>query len=318
MGLSSPWWLLSLVPVALIVAGYVVTMIRRRRFIVRFSNLDLLAELAPARPGWRRHAPFALLAVALALLAIGLAGPTGTTRVPRDRATVMLAIDVSESMIATDVKPSRLDASKAAAKDFVNVLPAPINLGLVKFAKQASVLSPPTLDRAALKADIDTLEPEDSTAIGDAVLACLDQIRLFAQEHTVPGDKPPPARIVLMSDGANNYGNSLATAEAAARKAGVPVSTVAFGTDNGTVTIEGEQIPVPADKPALKALATTTGGSFHVAATAQQLRSVYDSIGSQIGYTKQRVNISWRFLAIGLLLALLAAAAAMVWSDRLV
>ncbi len=318
MGLTSPWWLLSLLAVGLLIAGYVVTQIRRRRYVVRFSNASLLADIVPRRPGWRRHVPFALLAVALALLAIGLAGPTGTTRVARDRATVMLALDVSESMIATDVSPNRLDASKTAAKAFVDLIPARINVGVVKFARTVSVLSPPTLDRNALKTAINSLEPEDSTAIGEAVFTCLDQISLFSKEHTAKGDKPPPARIVLMSDGGNNYGRSLTSAEAAATAAGVPVSTVAFGTDNGTVTINGREIPVPADKPALKELATATGGSFHTATSGDQLKAVYASIGSQIGYTNQRTNISWRFLAIGLLLALLAAAGAMLWSDRLV
>jgi Ca-activated chloride channel family protein len=318
MGLTSPWWLLSLIAVLALIAGYIVLQIRRRRYVVRFSNVAVLAGVVPKRPGWRRHGPFALLATALALLAIGLAGPTGTTRVARERATVMLAIDVSGSMSATDVKPDRLDASKAAAKLFVDLIPEKINVGLVKFDSTASVLSPPTLDRTLLKAAIDAIELGDATAIGDAVLTCLDQISLFAKAHTAVGDQPPPARIVLMSDGANNKGHSLTSAEAAARAAGIAVSTVAFGTDNGTVVQDGVRRAVPADKDALRALALTTGGSFHTAASAEELQSVYASIGSQIGYENKTINISWRYLAFGLLLALLAAAGAMLWSDRLV
>jgi Ca-activated chloride channel family protein len=277
----------------------------------------LLASLAPRRPGWRRHLTFGLLLAALSVLAVGAAGPTAAVRVPRDRASVMLAIDVSESMIATDVLPSRLEASKTAAKAFVDLLPPRINVGLVEFARAASVLVPPTISRDVLKAAIDTLQPSGGTAIGEAVFTCLDSILIFSKSTTAKGDQPPPARIVLMSDGANNSGRSVDSAAAAAKAARVPVSTVAFGTDTGTVTLGDEQIMVPADKPTLKALASDTGGSFHTAASAEELRSVYADIGSQIGYTTTRRSISSRYLTAGLLIGLAAAAASLRWAGRL-
>jgi Ca-activated chloride channel homolog len=317
MDFASPTWLLLLIPIALLLAGYVVLQLRRKKYVARFSNVALLASIAPRRPGWRRHLTFALLLIAMIVLTVGVARPTGKVRVPRDRATVMVAIDVSKSMEATDVAPTRIDAAKAAAKQFVDLLPARINVGLVKFGGEASVVVPPTIDRDALKVAVDGLQLQDATAIGDAVLTCLDAITVFSKSTTAKGDQPPPARIVLMSDGASNKGHRVSEAAAAARQAKVPVSTIAFGTLDGTVTIDGERISVQADRPTLQDLASSTGGSFHTAVSADELSSVYRDIGSQIGYTTAHRDISWRFLVVGLLLALAAAASSMLWSGRL-
>jgi Ca-activated chloride channel family protein len=317
MSFLSPQWLWLLVPVGVIAAAYVVAQLRRTKFVARFSNVELLGSVAPRRPGWRRHLTFALLLIALSVLSVGVARPAAAVRVPRDRATVVMAIDVSLSMEATDVLPSRIVAAQTAAKKFVDLIPARINLGLVAFGGSASVLVPPTLDRASLKTAIDKLQLEQSTAIGEAVFTSLDAISVFGQATTAKGDQPPPARIVLMSDGASNKGRPVTDAAAAAKKADVQVSTIAFGTDTGTVTYDGETIPVPADKPTLDYLAQTTGGSFHTATSVQELESVYANIGSQIGYTTVHRDISWRFLAIGLLFAMGAAATSMLWSGRL-
>jgi Ca-activated chloride channel homolog len=317
MTFLSPQWLLMLIPVALIAAAYVIVQLRRTKFVARFSNVELLGSVAPRRPGWRRHLTFALLLIALSVLSVGVARPAAAVRVPRDRATVVMAIDVSLSMEATDVLPSRIQAAQTAAKKFVDLIPGRINLGLVAFGGSASVLVPPTLDRAAMKTAIDKLELQQSTAIGEAVFTSLDAITVFGQATTAKGEQPPPARVVLMSDGASNKGRSVTDASAAAKKANVQVSTIAFGTDTGTVTYEGQTIPVPADKPTLDYLAQTTGGSFHTATSVQELESVYANIGSQIGYTTVHRDISWRFLAIGLLFAMGAAATSMLWSGRL-
>jgi Ca-activated chloride channel family protein len=317
MHFLSPEWLWMLVPVAALAAGYVVLQLRRRKFVARFSNVELLGSVAPRRPGWRRHLTFALLLIALTVLSLGVARPSTAVRVPRERATVMMAIDVSLSMQATDVLPTRIAAAESAAKSFVDLLPGRINLGLVAFGGNASVLVPPTLDRDSVKRAIESLQLQESTAIGEAVFTSLDAITLFGQQSTAKGDAPPPARIVLMSDGANNRGRSVSDAAAAAKKAQVPVSTIAFGTDNGTVSYGGETIPVPADKPTLSALARATGGSFHTAASEGELRAVFKDIGSQIGYTTTHRDVSWRFLAIGLLFALAAAGASMLWAGRL-
>ena len=318
MHFLSPSWLLLLIPVAVLVVAYVLLQLRRAKYVTRFSNVALLGSVAPRRPGWRRHLTFALLLIALSVLSLGVARPSAAVRVPRDRATVMMAIDVSLSMEATDVLPSRIVAAQDAAKKFVDIIPSRINLGLVAFGGSASVLVPPSLDRDAMKNAIDHLQLQESTAIGEAVYSSLDAINVFSQATTAKGDKPPPARIVLMSDGASNKGRRVADAAAAAKKIGVEVSTIAFGTDTGTVTFDGQTIPVPADKPTLQYLAQSTGGSFHTATSEQELKSVYSNIGSQIGYTTVHRDISWRFLAVGLLFALAAAGASMLWAGRLV
>jgi Ca-activated chloride channel family protein len=317
MHFASPVWLFVLLGVAAVALGYLLIQLRRRKYVARFSNTQLLASVVPRRPGWRRHLTFALLLVALTVLSLGVARPTASVRVPQEKATVMMAIDVSLSMQATDVLPSRVEAAKAAAQEFADLLPKRINLGLVKFGGRASVVVPPTLDREAVKRAISGLQLEESTAIGEAVFACLDALNTFSQSSTVANEKPAPARIVLMSDGSNTVGRKVSDAAAAAKKANTPVSTIAFGTDGGTVEVQGQMVPVPSDKVTLRGLAQATAGSFHTAASAEELKSVYNDIGSQIGYTTAQRDISWRFLVGGLLFALCAAAVSLLWAGRL-
>ncbi len=317
MHFRSPYWLFALVVVAAVAVAYLLVALRRRKFVARFSNTALLASVVPRRPGWRRHLTFALLLVALTVLSLGVAGPTATVRVPQERATVMLAIDVSLSMEATDVLPTRLQAAQQAAVSFADVLPKQINLGLVKFGRAGNVLVPPTQDRDAVKRAVAGLQLEQYTAIGEGVFACLDAISSFSQSSTTPGEKPAPARIVLLSDGFNTVGRTVADAAAAAKKASTPVSTIAFGTDGGTVDVQGQVQAVPSDKVTLRGLAQATGGSFHTATSVDELKSVYKDIGSQIGYTKAQRDISWRFMITGLLLALAASATSLLWSGRL-
>jgi Ca-activated chloride channel family protein len=317
MHFLSPGWLWLLLVVLGLAVVYLLQQLRRKRYVARFSNVDLLASIAPKRPGWRRHVTFVLLLLALAVLTTGLARPTSNVRVPREKATVMVAIDVSISMQATDVLPDRLDAAKKAAEDFADLLPPKINLGLVSFAGSANVRIPPTTDRDAFKASVDSLQLQESTAIGEAVFACLDAIDNFTRNNTAAGDAPAPARVVLLSDGTNNTGRSISAAITAANDDKIPISTIAFGTQDGTVDIQGQTQRVPADIPALRGLAQSTGGAFHTAASAEELKSVYADIGSQIGYTTTRKDISWRFLGIGLILSMCAAAGALLWSGRL-
>jgi Ca-activated chloride channel family protein len=318
MHFISPGWLLLLLVVAVLVAVYAVLQRRRVKYVARFSNVELLGSVAPRRPGWRRHLTFALLMLGLAVLSVGVAQPTGATRVPRDRATVMLAIDVSLSMEATDVLPSRIGAAKSAAVEFVGLLPTRINLGLVDFGGTASLLVSPTLDRAPIRTAIGKMQLQNSTAIGEAIFTSLQAINVFEASTTASGQTPPPARIVLLSDGSNTVGRGIDQAIAAARKAHVEISTIAFGTPTGTVTYQGQTIPVPADNAALAQIADQTGGSFHAAHSQQELEGVYKNIGSQIGYQTKQHDISWRFLMVGLLLTLGAAGTSMLWAGRLV
>jgi Ca-activated chloride channel homolog len=318
MHFISPAYLLLLIGVAVLIAIYAVLQVRRQRYVARFSNVELLGSLAPRRPGWRRHLTFALLMVGLTVLSVGVAQPSAAVRIPRENATVMLDIDVSLSMEATDVLPSRIATAKTAGAQFVGLLPSRINLGLVAFGGNASVLVSPTVDRAPVEAAIKGLKLQESTAIGEAIFTSLQAITVFGQATTAKGDKPPPARIVLLSDGTNTVGRPVSSAVDAAKKAGVQVSTIAFGTDNGTVTYQGDTIPVPADKQALQQIAADTGGTFHTAASVQELEQVYQNIGQQIGYTTKQRDVSWRYMTVGLLVLLAAAGTSMLWSGRLV
>jgi Ca-activated chloride channel family protein len=317
MDFLSPNYLWLLVAVAALAGFYLLVQLRRKRYVARFTNVELLGSLAPRRPGWRRHLTFALLLIGLTVLSIGVARPSAAVKVPRDNATVVLAIDVSLSMEATDVLPSRIAAAKSAGERFVALLPKRINLGMVSFGGQANLLVPPTLNRPSVRRAIAGLQLQQSTAIGEAIFTSLQAIQVFTRSTTATGEKPPPARIVLLSDGTNTVGRRVETAVAAAQKAHVQVSTIAFGTQNGTVTIDGQTTRVPADDQALQAIADSTGGSFHTATSEQELASVYKDIGSQIGYTTKHKDVSWRFMFGGLLFLFAAAGAAMTWAGRL-
>ncbi len=318
MTFETPYALYLLAVVALLAGAYIVEQARRKRYTARFSNVSLLASVVPRRPGWRRHVTFAMLLLSLAALTIGVAHPAAKIRVPREKATVMLAIDVSLSMKATDVLPDRITAAKKAADVFADELPPKINLGLVAFGGTASVLVPPSIDRDVFKASVDKLELQESTAIGDAVHASIVAVQTFSRSTTAKNEKPAPARIVLLSDGSNNSGRKLSVAEDEARVAKIPVSTIAFGTADGTVELPGYGPQrVPADKVQLRGLAQATGGSFHTAASVEELKSIYADIGSQIGYTTARRDISYRFLVAGLVFGMLTAAGALLWSGRL-
>jgi len=315
----SPGWLWLLLGVAALLIVYLVLQLRRRAYAVRFANLELLGKLAPKRPGWRRHLAFAALLLALASLTTAMAKPTKDTKVPRDRATVMMAIDVSLSMRAEDVSPNRLEAAQAAAKEFVGLLPPRINLGLVTFSGTATVAVSPTTDRASVLRAIDNLELAERTAIGEAIFSCLDAVKTFQAQlqGTDPSEGNAPARIVLMSDGSNTWGRSPEQAVGAAKQAAVPVSTIAFGTDTGYIDLEGQRVVVPVDHEKLKEIADGTGGSYYAAASAEQLSSVYRDLGSQIGYTTERREITTWFVGIGLLFAFGAAGLSLLWSNRL-
>ncbi|HLT09324.1 MAG TPA: VWA domain-containing protein [Micromonosporaceae bacterium] len=312
----APWWLFAVIPVLLLAGIYVWRQLHRRSYAIRFSNVDLLRTVAPGGIGTvRRHAPAVALLLSLFVLALALARPAADTRQPLERATVMLALDTSLSMMADDVSPTRLAAAQEAAKDFVAQLPDEFNVGLVAFAKAANVVVPPTKDHAAVVAAIDGLQLAESTATGEAVFTCLDAIAAIPADGA---EGPPPARIVLLSDGYRTYGRSVEEAGAAASVANVPVSTIAFGTDEGVVVINGSPQRVPVDRAALEMLAESTHGHFYEAATAEALRQVYEDMGSSIGYRTVAKEIWVWFLGAGLLFALGAAAMSLLWTSRLV
>ncbi|SEF72700.1 Ca-activated chloride channel family protein [Nonomuraea solani] len=312
MTLLAPIWLLLLIPVALLAVTYVVMSLRKSSYAVRFTNLDLLDKVAPRNPGWRRHVPAAALLLMFALLVVGFARPTAELQVPRERATIMVAFDVSASMSATDVAPNRFEAAKQAARQFVQGLPERFNLGLVSFSSDATVAVPPTLDRRAVLDAVERLGTASGTAIGEAVYSSLEAIAALDSE-----EEAPPAHIVLLSDGSNTTGRTVSDAAAEASSRGVPVTTIAYGTADGTISLSGRQVPVPVDGPALRDLAEAAGGGFYEAASGDELQAVYEDIGTSVGYRTETQEIWQWFVGAGLIFALIAAATSMLWFSRL-
>jgi Ca-activated chloride channel family protein len=303
------------VPVLALALGYLWRQRSRADTAMRFSNLELLRSLAPKGIGWRRYLAAGSFLTGLLALVVSLAQPAIEMELPLERATVVLAIDVSLSMQAGDVEPTRLEAAQGAAKQFIRDLPGAYNLGVVSFARSAQVLVPPAKDRGAAMEAIDSLQLAEATATGEAVFTALDAIR------AVPSDgsqEAPPARILLLSDGYRTYGRPIEEAADAAVQAQVPVSTVAFGTDDGTVDIAGQLQRVPVDRIALAELAETTGGFFYEAASARELKSVYDDMGSSLGQRVVPVELTRWFAAAGLVLALLAGLFSLLWTPRLI
>ncbi|HWG94955.1 MAG TPA: VWA domain-containing protein [Mycobacteriales bacterium] len=313
-GFLVPSRLWLLVVVAALAAGYVVVQRRRRAYAVRFTALPLLASVAPRRPGWRRHVPAALLLLSLVVLTGAFARPEADVRVPREAATVVVAIDVSLSMQAVDVEPDRFTAAKDAASAFVDGLPEEFAVGLVSFSGGAAIAVPPTQDHEEVVRGIEELTLGPSTAIGEAVYASLEAVRLV---QPVDGGPAAPARVVLLTDGTNTVGRDVESAAAAAADAGVPVSTIAFGTPEGVVDVQGQLVPVPVDALAMERLAEATGGSAFTAQSGDELSAVYDDIGEQVGTTTERREVTDAATGLGLGLVLLAAAASLAWTSRL-
>ncbi len=322
MTFQSGWRLLLLVlPVALLVA-YVLVQRRRHVQVLRFTSVDLLDSVAPKRQGWQRHIPGALLLLTLVTLVVAFAEPAMALRTPKDRATIMLTLDTSASMTATDVEPTRLEAAQAQATKFVQDLPQGIQVGLVTFDSTARLLVSPTTDRAQLTASIQSLSVGGGTATAPGLRESLAAIAAVPKGTT---GKPAPAAIVLMSDGSPTIGDGqLSPSDAAdaaaqdARAQGVPVDTIAFGTSGGVVNVQGQDIPVPYDPQSMARIAQESGGKSFTAETADQLGSIYDQIGRDVAYTVTTRDLTAVFVGIALLIAVLAAAGALRWTQRLV
>ncbi|MGN6692971.1 MAG: VWA domain-containing protein, partial [Aquihabitans sp.] len=297
----------------------IAVLIRQRRPATaagRCPNLALLASGAPTRPGYRRYVPALLMLLALAGMVGAFAKPAREVRVPRERATIMMAIDTSLSMEATDVAPTRLKAAQNAAKEFVRILPPRLNVGLVTFNGTAVVKVAPTQDREELLAAIDQLRLGERTAIGEAIYASLDAIKTAPKAGN--GERVP-ARIVLMSDGETTSGRPDAQAAAAAKKAKVPVSTIAFGTADGVIELPGQDgpIPVPVNPAALAKVANGTNGTAFTAATGSELKQVYEDIGSSVGYTTELKDITATFVGASLVVLFACAVLSQLWFSRL-
>ncbi|MBB3748680.1 MULTISPECIES: VWA domain-containing protein [Mycobacteriaceae] len=311
-GLAHPsLLLLALVPVALI-ALYAVMQIQRRRRLRQFSDPTALGRLAPKRPHRLRHLPIALAALALLLLVFALAGPTHQARIPRNRAVVMLVIDVSQSMQAKDVPPTRLRAAQDAAKTFAQQLTPGVNLGLVSFGGNVNLLVSPTPDHGATVTALDKLQPDNSTATGEALFTALESIQTVSTVLSAGDATPPPARIVLLSDGGENKPanpdnpRGAYTAARAAKDQGVPVSTITFGTQGGVVTLKDDTIPVPSDDRQMKRIAELSGGQSYRATNIDELNKSYGSVLQQVGYQTISAPAGTAWLRLAVLVATIA------------
>jgi Ca-activated chloride channel family protein len=318
---ASPFllWGLLLIPVALL--AYFFLQRRRIKYAARFTNLDLLANVVDASPGRRRHVPATFAVLALAALVVAMARPQAVVAVPRDDATVLLTIDTSASMTATDVPPTRLEAAKSASSSFLDLLPDRFRVGLVSFSSIVSVLEEPSDDREAVRSALDRLEGDVGTALGDAIVESVALAPDPEEQEDLSGGKPLFA-ILLLSDGANSVGREPLDVIDEAQDAGVPIHTIAFGTPQGTVEITNdfgvtETFRVPPDPTTLRQVAEVTGGRFFEAPTEADLEAVYEEIGSQVSYEDEERELTAAFAAAGAVFLLLGAGLSALWFGRI-
>ncbi|MBA3528630.1 MAG: VWA domain-containing protein [Propionibacteriaceae bacterium] len=311
----SPERLLILLVIPLLVAAYIFASRRKNRRGMRFTNTSMLDVVVPKQSQWRRHVAVALSFLSLVTLTAAFARPKTQIDVPRERATVVMVIDASLSMQATDVKPTRLDAAKAAAVQFVEDLPEKYNVSVVSMAGSASVLVPPTLAHNTVENAINGIQLQDSTAIGEGIATAMRALEQAPKDPRNP-DSVAPGAIVLLSDGSNTVGRAPQQAAAEARNAKVPVYTIAYGTENGYVDLDGKREPVPVNHAQMRDIAKISGGQYFRAATAEELTQVYENIGSEVGYEKADREVTSRFAGYGLAFAVLAALGAISLGAR--
>lgn len=343
MSFERPLLLLTLLLVPVAIALYLLAERRRMRYAVRFTNVDVLAGVVRGRI-WRQYVPPVLFLLALAALCLGMARPQHTTLVPKDRATVILVVDVSRSMESKDVKPSRIGAATQAVRVFLDKVPSRLQVGLIAFAGDPAVASPPTTDHDLVREALKTLQWYPSfggTAIGDALA---EAVRLgqeavgagngnLASVTSAAGESTRGlVSILFLSDGAQTRGQLLPLEGAdRARAAGIPVYTVALGTPNGTLQFgfqrppqgfpggfgQGRRVPVPPDPETLRSIADRTGGQFFEARNAHSLKAAYSKLGSRLGRKPGKTEITWEFLVAAAALLIGAGLLSAAWSPRL-
>jgi Ca-activated chloride channel family protein len=330
-----PALLLTLLLVPLVLLGFLLVQRRRSRYAVRFTNLEVLSSVVTRKSAWRRYVPVALFLLALAVASVALARPRVPTSVPREDASVVLTLDTSGSMLAQDVKPTRLGAAQEAVRRFLGKVPDKFRVGMVAFSSEAQVVAPLTTERDVAENSLDLLFPGAGTAIGDALQRSVQLARGATQPDAPDDSKTPPAAttpadkskrpitaIILLSDGFQTRG-VLQPLEGAqlAKAARIPVYTVALGTPEGVVSFGqgpyARQIPVPPDPDTLREIARTTGGEFFAVSSGARLNQVYERLGSKLGRTKKQREVTYAFLGVSAVLLLGAGALSALWSQRL-
>lgn len=315
------WWqfeqparLWALVVIPLLVIAYIVVLQLRKRRGIRYTNTGIVGAVVPNRRQWRRHVAVAMALCSLAVITGAWAVPVGDVKVPRERATIVLVLDISQSMMATDVSPSRLAAEKDAATKFVAALPAQYNVSVVTLSGHPNTLVPPTTDRAPVNQGIKTLELADGTAIASSI-----DVGLEALKQAPAGDdgKQAPGLMVLLSDGSETGGGDPVASADKAKQQNVPIYTIAFGTQNGYVDLDGQRFNVAPDTDMLKRIADASSGKALDAASASQLDDVYKTLTSDVGYETAHTEVTaqWALysLAFGVVAALGAVSMATRW-----
>jgi Ca-activated chloride channel homolog len=333
---DAPLWLLAALAVPVLFGVHWFVQRRRMRYAISYTNTSVLESVA-MKPSWRRSVPLALFAAAFLVLALGMAKPQAQVAVPRDEATIILAVDVSGSMQSEDVSPTRMKAAKEAAASFITKLPERFRIALVSFSDVANVLAQPTTDRSSTQEALASLQADGGTAMGEALIQSIELVQEDRDRLTLPTPSitpspeatPSPApderervsAVLLLSDGYNTTGVSPLTAAVQARDLGIPIYSIALGTPEGTVTVKDQfqnlrVLPVPPDYRTLQSIATTTDGDYFEAPTDEDLQAVYASLGERIGYTTRPDEVTYAFAGAGALLLLLAAATSMLWRSR--
>ena len=338
-----PTALVALVAVPILLGLYMWSQRRRRRYALRYASLSLVKEAMGRGPGIKRHIPAALYLVALAFMLTALARPVTVVKVPSQEGTVILAIDVSLSMRATDIKPDRITAAKAAAKAFVLKQGANVKIGVVSFASDASIVQPPTTDHDLVIAAIDRLHLQRATAIGRAILVSLDAIveseggggetdlpsAVLTQPQNpnapqkptktaVPGAAKAPATIILLTDGQNNqFPPPLSIIDQAIDR-GIRVYTVGVGTPSGAVlNLEGRSIRTALDEATLKQIAADTDAEYFLATSDADLKKVYENLTTQLVLRSEKTEVTAFFTLVAAMLSVIASALSLLWFNRL-
>ncbi|TDT33807.1 VWA domain-containing protein [Naumannella halotolerans] len=311
--LEFPQRLLVLLVIPLLAGAYILLSRRRNRKGMRFSNTALLQIAMPGASRWRRHLAVAMALLSLVLMAVAWAKPIGLDRERVERATVVVVLDVSQSMAATDVEPSRIDAAKTAAIDFVGTIPETYNVSLVTLSGNPSVVVPPTTNHASVNNAIDRLELRDATALGESIIVALNAL---GQAPAADNGEPPPGAIVILSDGGSTEGRPGIQAAQQAKADEVPIYTIAYGTANGYVELDGQREPVPVEDAELREVAEATGGEALEAGSAEQLADVYEQLSTEIGYELVQRDVTARYAMYAAVFALLAALSTISLSAR--
>ena len=315
LAFGSPDRLLILLVIPLLIVAYIIAMHRKNRRGMRFTNTSMLDVVVPKQSQWRRHLAVALSLLSLITLTAAFAQPKTQVDVPRERATIVVVIDASLSMEATDVQPNRLAAAKQAAVAFVESLPEKYNVAVVSMSGNPNILVPPTLAHNTVENAINTITLQESTAIGESIITAMRALEQAPKDPANP-DAIAPGAIIMLSDGTNTAGRAPQQAAAEARAAKVPIYTIAYGTENGYVDLDGKREPVPVDHELMKQIAEASGGQYFSAATPDQLKTVYANIGSEVGYEKADREVTARFAGYGLAFAVLAALGAISLGAR--